>query len=271
MVNQNDEKRDLKDAVAFFQHEATRMLEQMNSPKSPHPSSNAEIKKTNDNPEAVCRRQQWNLRTIGHNLIFQAARYALRVSRYDVWEFPYQDIPDDAKRRLRMYWDDIVLQRLKQRHTQRFSSKANPETDPCRCVRERIQAFRLCAELIEEIMTDDSGVWPPDGGWHFRPGKFAVARQSFSLSGMQLKLLEILAKARWSLSARDLKEYLWPGESRNDDTLRTHLSDLRKALCELLKLPHDVDLVKCNRQRPALWQLDKGALVEAAKKVANSV
>lgn len=103
------------------------------------------------------------------------------------------------------------------------------------------------------------GAWPPDDDWHFRPGEFAFAGRTHSLSGKNLELLKALVEARGPVTMRGLQDKVWGSDSLCDDkNIRRYLSYLRKKLREVYDLSDDVNPIP--HVDTGAWRLDKECL-----------
>ncbi len=91
----------------------------------------------------------------------------------------------------------------------------------------------------------NSDTWPPDDGWHCRPGEVAFGGNKEKLTGKLWMLLKALAEARRPLTARNLHDVVWGhNEACTDQNLRNHLSRLRTVLRTGYDLAEDVDPIR---------------------------
>jgi hypothetical protein len=105
-------------------------------------------------------------------------------------------------------------------------------------------------DLIEE--------WPPDGGWHFRPGEVWFKGQMIRLDGKRFALLKAFAEARVPLGYRELRQRVWHwNESVEDRTIRSTLARLRNALRERFGWDEAVDPIPDYSSDPVTWRLDR--------------
>lgn len=98
--------------------------------------------------------------------------------------------------------------------------------------------------------------WPPDDGWHFRPGAYAYRGETHALNGKLLKLLEHLATSRFPSTAEQMAEAM-DSDAKEASSIRTDLTNLRNILRENHKLPSDSDPIPCTAKgEPSVWELD---------------
>ena len=118
-------------------------------------------------------------------------------------------------------------------------------------------------EASAENMDVKPDPWPPDNGWHFRPGEFAFGGRKGKLTGKLWLLLKTLVEARRALTAENLRDVVW--EHNEDCTvknIRTHLSMLRTVLRTTYDLPNDLDLIpSADVGVLAAWRLDELRLI----------
>lgn len=116
-------------------------------------------------------------------------------------------------------------------------------------------------------LTSDRGkpprleAWPPDDGWHFRTGAFAVAGRVYELPGKRLELLEVLECSRLPISLGEMRSKIWMETEPEDQSIRSTISQLRKFL--LSKLPFEPDddpIPRTKHDGQNAWKLDKTLL-----------
>ncbi len=140
--------------------------------------------------------------------------------------------------------------------------------------REAVESLKLSAAELEEItvaLKETDGValmveaskpdrdgWPPDGGWHFRPGQYGYDRQTFWLSGAAWKLLRALASPNRKFPLAELKDMTLGKDSPTGEKgMQTHLSLLRTTLRQNHGLDADADPIpRSGRGVDAVYWLD---------------
>jgi hypothetical protein len=106
--------------------------------------------------------------------------------------------------------------------------------------------------------------WPPDQGWHFRPGEFAFRGKSGQCSGKIWQLLKLFVDSRGPIDRNTIRDTLWKDEGHlvDDTNIRVHVSNLRKALREAFGLDSNAQpIVPVDRGEQMAWRLDESVLV----------
>ena len=114
-----------------------------------------------------------------------------------------------------------------------------------------------------EKIDEKTDPWPPDDGWHFRPGEFAFGGMKGELTGKLWMLLKAFAEARRSLTSSDLLDDVWGhNETCTEQNLRNHLSRLRTALRNVYDLAENVDPIPAvDKGNLAAWRLEEKRLI----------
>lgn len=111
---------------------------------------------------------------------------------------------------------------------------------------------------------DTAPAWPPDEGWHFRPGEYAFLRQQAEARGKSWQLLKTLAEARRALTQRDLMSGIWKLQKVSDSNLRGLLSKTRNLLRHDFGLSKDVDPIPAvDAGESVAWKIDEELLRKA--------
>lgn len=102
-----------------------------------------------------------------------------------------------------------------------------------------------------------NSAWPPDDGWHFRPGLYAFRRKTYALQGKLWKLLKHLAESRFPSTAAEMIAAMGSDGAKADGSIRTDLTNLRTILRGNHKLPSGSDPIPCKAKgEPSAWGLD---------------
>jgi len=83
----------------------------------------------------------------------------------------------------------------------------------------------------------DSDEWPPNKGWHFRPGEAAFRGIAFKLTDTQWEILKLLSVSRRPVEKNRLLGIRDSGIE--ESTLRSHISKIRKAIRGAFRLNGD--------------------------------
>lgn len=98
----------------------------------------------------------------------------------------------------------------------------------------------VVGEKVETSPIADA--WPPDDGWHFRPGEAAFQKVIFSLRGKPWAVLKCLAEARNSARTwTELADAASPDTNPIKTTIRGYVANARKALKTAFRLSESHD------------------------------
>ncbi|HUY31456.1 MAG TPA: helix-turn-helix domain-containing protein [Pirellulales bacterium] len=143
---------------------------------------------------------------------------------------------------------------------------ANADLDLRRVWQGVLNEFRLCdvdnadapATAAASLPPDEA--WPPNAGWHFRPGQYAYNGESFDLTGAEWRLLKLFGG---NPSRRFAIDDLWKAAAGDNNPVadrnstRTQLSNLRNALRRNHGLTQDVDPIPhSGKGIGTVWRLD---------------
>jgi hypothetical protein len=104
--------------------------------------------------------------------------------------------------------------------------------------------------------------WPPDSGWHFRPGEAAFNRVPFVAQGAQAKTLSVLVLAKGPVEWTKIAAEVSPDTDIDQKTVRGYVSHARKILRDTFKLDPNVDPLPCVEQgNRTAWKLDAKVLI----------
>jgi hypothetical protein len=95
-----------------------------------------------------------------------------------------------------------------------------PQTqDGRRALDERLVGKALAALGSSDAFDpeiDSAEAWPPDPGWHFREGEFAIGGKSCLVGPQEFKFVQTLVKARRTLTSNELFKSIWGDESADE-------------------------------------------------------
>ncbi|HUY37163.1 MAG TPA: helix-turn-helix domain-containing protein [Pirellulales bacterium] len=130
----------------------------------------------------------------------------------------------------------------------------------------------------QALLSPDDG-WPPNAGWHFRPGQYAHDGKSFNLTGAAWRLLKHLASNHTRhFPLGELRDAVCGDRSPTSEaSMRPLLTSLRDILRANHGLPADSDPIPQEGRGPgAVWWIEisnrrkkKPATKRKSKKKAN--
>jgi hypothetical protein len=113
---------------------------------------------------------------------------------------------------------------------------------------------------------DDFSPWPPDTGWHFHSGEYAIMGRVHKLAGTAWEFLNVFVSAEEPLTRRKLEELVWGGAIKSISTIRSTLSKLRTHLRTEFGLSKQVDPIPCvARGKRVAWILEEDVLLASCK------
>jgi hypothetical protein len=116
--------------------------------------------------------------------------------------------------------------------------------------------------------TESPETWPPDAGWHFRPGEAAYFGVVIPITGKLWGVLKALADARGAaLTWCELSDAISPDTTPEPQAIRGYVSRVRAALRHAFGLDSSIDPVpNVEWGDRTSWRLDSQALRVAAQK-----
>lgn len=113
----------------------------------------------------------------------------------------------------------------------------------------------------------DVAPWPPDLGWHFRPGEAAFLGKVFEISGRHHGVLEVLASSNSAVSSWTIIQGLDEDKELETKTIRGYISQVRAVLREAFNLAVDFDPIpNVDTGQRTAWKLDSEGISRAAQK-----
>jgi hypothetical protein len=111
--------------------------------------------------------------------------------------------------------------------------------------------------------------WPPDDGWHFRPGEAAFRATVFEIVGQSWKLLRMLAENVRPVSWAEISEHLASDSNTQleRENVRVHVKDLRKTLRLRFDCGTSDPIPFVDRGAQLAWRLDLSVLQPHSKSV----
>lgn len=132
-----------------------------------------------------------------------------------------------------------------------------PDKSPEKPQQTQPHADEFKAELDSVPQDVGPEVWPPDAGWHFRPGEFAVQGTAHPLSGILWDLLKHFVEARGPVLETDLQDSVWAESGAGPSGIRSQISNLRKELRKAIGLRRDFDPIPLVDKTPRRsWKLN---------------
>lgn len=113
----------------------------------------------------------------------------------------------------------------------------------------------------------NSDKWPPDLGWHFRPGEAAFLGTVFEIRGRQFGVLKALAGQAGGLEVWSISKSISPEYELSPNSIKAYVSQVRSKLREVFLLDKSVDpLPNVDWGERTAWKLDSEGISRATEK-----
>ncbi len=167
-----------------------------------------------------------------------------RILRKDPIHFQLLAILNEFDYRINERGETLSEKDFNDRLWNEFIEPMRAELIEFECAIDAIIRQRERKLTVNELQTvgdslDGREKWPPDQGWHFKPGFVWFRGCRYEITAKCKKLLEKFLK--WGdvpIERPDLFKTAWPDDVVGDDALRQQLSKLRLLLIEIAK---DID------------------------------
>lgn len=120
---------------------------------------------------------------------------------------------------------------------------------------------------------DKPATWPPDDGWHFRPGEFAYRGKRGKAVGKIWEMLKLLATARAPVDRDSIRAAVWPEDIQGlteDQAISQTIKKGRAVIRAAFRLPASVNPIpSVDFGQRAAWRIDEG-VIESSAAVAET-